>query len=494
MTNVVNYFKKHPETLWLIAIVSLSTILRLSFLHEPFERDEGDYATIAQNILRGGLPYRDAIEIKPPGTFYLYALAIGLFGATTEAVRIFTALYAMLTVVAVYGVARHSAGARAGLWAALVYGIFSTFPLLQGSSSNTEVFLVLPLTAGVWFLLKAFATKNRPYLYGAGLCAALALLIKPVALPVVALEFVLIPFFRSKGGRIKDGALDLAAFFLPLAICAILTLGYFFLRGGLGDLLYWTVEFPRRYKDSEAGGPALGTVLQYLGSTLMVPVLLGIPSAMWLAGTKRTTEGTFPLLLILATCLAIALPGKYFPHYFIIITPFLAIPAGIGLDSIIRLPRIPACLILSVVCALFAFSVGKNYRFYTEYSPETVSYKKYGTFAFVDFANVARYLREHTQPDDYIFQWGLEPELYFLADRRCPNPYLASLLPGWSKDPRQAVNSLLQSLIDKKPAYIVIEPEWSEYEGANEVAEYVQKNCTIQKNLEYAYIFRCSTR
>jgi 4-amino-4-deoxy-L-arabinose transferase-like glycosyltransferase len=492
MTRVLSYLKEHPETIWLLAILALSTLLRLAFLHEPFDRDEGQYATIAQAILRGGLPYRDAIEIKPPGAFYLYALAVGLFGATTEAVRIFTALYAMLTVIAVYGVARHISGARAGLCATLIYGIFSTVPRLQGNC-NTEVFLVLPMTAGVWCFLKAFESKKRSYLSWVGLCAALAMLIKPVALPVLALEFLLIPFFRSGTGRWKDSALDLAAFLLPIAACAMATIAYFSLRGGLDDFLYWTVEFPRRYKDAEIfSTPTLAAVAWHLRSVLVVPALLGIPAALWLAATKRTIPGVLPLLLILAVSWAIALPGKNFPHYFILVIPFLAIPGGVGLVFITRMPRVPACLALLVVCGACVFSVWKNYKFYTVYSPEQVMSTIYGYITFVDSVRVARYLREHTRPDDYIFQWGFEPELYFLADRRCPNPYLVSFLPGWSNDPQLAITKMKQSLIDKKPAYIVLQPEWSDYEGIYEVNEYVRKNCYEETKMGYAVIFRCS--
>ena len=494
MARALNYLKQHPETLWLTAILALSMLLRLAFLHEPFEIDEGQYATIAQEILRGGLPYRDAIEIKPPAVFYLYALAISLFGATSEGIRIFTTLYSLLTVIAVYGVARQISGVRAGISAALVHGIFSTFPLIQGSGCNTEVFLVLPLTAGVWFLLMAFETESCLYLYGVSLCAILAMLIKPVALPVVALELLLIPFIRSGPGRIKDTVLDLTAFMIPIAACAGAVLAYFYLRGCLDDFLYWTVEFPRRYNNAGLSGPTLGFILLYLTSSLLVPILLGIPTALWLAFSKRTISGILPLLLILAVCLAIAIPGKYFPHYFILLIPFLAIPAGIGIASITAMPRQTALMALLVLLVTISFSIWKNYKFYTVYSPETVSIEKYGTTRFVDSVRIAYYLREHTGPDDYIFQWGMEPELYFLSGRRCPNPYLVSLVPGWSKDPPGAVSEMMQSLMDKNPPYIVVQPEWAEFEGKLEVYAYLQMSCVEEKVIGYAHIFRCSSK
>ena len=493
MTRRLNYLRKHPETLWLIAILGLSTLLRLAFLHEPFDRDEGQYATIAQTILRGGLPYRDAIEIKPPGTFYLYAMAIALFGATTEAVRIFTAFYSLLTIIAVFGVAHLIAGVRSGLCAALVYGVFSTFPLLQGTS-NSEVFLVLPLTLGVWFFLLGAESKQPLHFSLSGLCAAFALLIKPVALPIVVLQLLLLFIIKTGDGRWKEKALNITVFLLPVLALAAVTLSYFYLRGGLNDLLYWTVEFPRHYKDIEVIGPSIGKVLIILASTLELPAIFGISSALWLAVTRRTVTGMLPLLMIITTCLAIALPGKYFPHYFILIMPFLAIPAGFGLSSIFIMHRLAAGFTLFLLMAAIWFAVMTNHRFYTVYSPEQVSAHKYAESTFVESVAVASYLQERTSPEDYIFQWGFEPELYFLAKRRCPNPFLVNMLPSWSKSPVAAIKKMQQSLIEKKPAYIILQPDWSDFAGIYEINEYVTKNCHEEKKIGYALLFRCSTK
>lgn len=490
MGRVINYLKVHRELIILIAILIISTLLRLAFLHEPFERDEGQYATIAQEILRGGVPYRDAIEIKPPGAFYLYALAIGLFGATTEAVRIFTALYAMLTGIAVYGVARRVAGERAGLCAALVFGIFSTFPLLQGSSSNTEVFLVLPLTAAVFFFLKAADSDKRSQLVWSGLCAGLALLIKPVALPVVALLFLFIPFLRGTGARINGILLNMTAFLVPILLCAIATFGYFALRGGLDDLLYWTIVFPRSYSGAEISGPPLMRVLGVLSSALLLPALLAVPAALWLLWTRRDLASALILLLIPAVSVAIAMPGKYFPHYFITIIPFLAIPAGIGLARITRMGRVTATILLCLVFVTFGFAVQQNYKFYTIYPPETVSALKYGP-TFVQSTVVADYLRKRTKPEDYIFQWGFEPELYFLADRPSPSPYLVSIVVKWSRDPIQATRMLADNLDRKKPRYVVMQPGWMRDKGVEAVWWYVNSNCVYETRIEYGIIFRC---
>jgi 4-amino-4-deoxy-L-arabinose transferase-like glycosyltransferase len=492
MNKAASYLREHPETLGLLAILALSTLMRLAFLHEPLDRDEGQYAAIAQEILRGGLPYRDAIEIKPPGALYLYALAIGLLGATPEALRLFTACYAVGTVVAVYGVTRQLGGVRAGLVAALIYGFYAPFPLLQGSSSNTEVFLVLPMTAGIWFLLRARANGLRSRLGWSGLCAALTLIIKPSALPVVVLQVLLLPWCRPAGERRKHLPGDLAAFLLPQIACAVLLFGYFQLRGGLNDLVYWTITFPRSYRGSDIVGPSLAVTLKYLRATLIFPVLAGIPAALALAVTRRNLAGVLPLLLIVAAALGIALPGKYFPHYFIMVLPFLAVAGGTGITLLAGISRARGAACGVLLLSAFGYSIWLNYPIFFSLTPEQVSVYKYTEKSFVQSVQVARYLRERTTPEEYIFQWGFEPELYFLADRRSPTPFLVSIAPEWAPDPAQAILKLEQGLKEKKPAYIVRQPDWAEHGGNFEVSQYLKLNCYEEKKLGYAEIYRCS--
>ena len=80
------------ELILLFIIIAAAFSLRMVFLHEPLERDEGLYAYIGQEILRGNLPYRDAMDQKPPGIHYIYSTIITAFGATPEGIRIGTAI------------------------------------------------------------------------------------------------------------------------------------------------------------------------------------------------------------------------------------------------------------------------------------------------------------------------------------------------------------------------------------------------------------------
>ena len=56
-------------------------LVRLRLLGLPLERDEGEYAYMAQQLLQGVLPYTESHSMKFPGIYFVYAgiLAIVLF-------------------------------------------------------------------------------------------------------------------------------------------------------------------------------------------------------------------------------------------------------------------------------------------------------------------------------------------------------------------------------------------------------------------------------
>src|SRR5215469_15510879 len=65
-----------------LAILAFAFGVFVALMYRPFSTDEnGDsaiYDYIAQTILRGGLPYRDVVEIKGPGAIYISALAMAI--------------------------------------------------------------------------------------------------------------------------------------------------------------------------------------------------------------------------------------------------------------------------------------------------------------------------------------------------------------------------------------------------------------------------------
>src|SRR5262245_26244030 len=59
-------------------IIFLTAALRLPLLDIPLERDEGEYAYIGWRLGHQELPYRDWVDQKPPGVFWVYRAALSL--------------------------------------------------------------------------------------------------------------------------------------------------------------------------------------------------------------------------------------------------------------------------------------------------------------------------------------------------------------------------------------------------------------------------------
>jgi hypothetical protein len=132
----------------LLVLVLLFAALRLRLLEIPLERDEGDYAHIAQLLLQGVPPYAAAYDMRLPGIFAAYALILRL--RTEPRGRAAGAAAPQRghdrPGLPTRGSSRRCDGraATAGLAAAAGFGALSLCPAALGFTANTEHFLLLP--------------------------------------------------------------------------------------------------------------------------------------------------------------------------------------------------------------------------------------------------------------------------------------------------------------------------------------------------------------
>jgi hypothetical protein len=220
-----------------------------------------------------------------------------------------------------------------------------------------------------------------------------------------------------------------------------------------------------------------------------MPVLVAVPTMVWLLAMKRDLKSIFIALLLPAACLGVWMPGKYFPHYFIQLIPFLSLLGGIGIAQLVRKKGLALYLAGPLIAASFLYYVYKDYKYFLVFTPAEVSVIKYGP-VFADSVYIADYIRARTTPSDYIFQWGFEPELYFLADRPTPVPYISSTIFGGLPDPQPAIMSMVNSLNSKKPRYIIIQPGWDLYPGADELSAFMARDYMLENRIGYALIYR----
>ena len=110
-----------------IALVSVALAVAAAFLANlvdfGYGRDQGIYAVVADAVQRGDAPYRAAWDFKPPGIYFVFALAEILFGADQRAVRVLEGL-CLLSLFPAFALfsRRHVGSARAGLLGAALAG------------------------------------------------------------------------------------------------------------------------------------------------------------------------------------------------------------------------------------------------------------------------------------------------------------------------------------------------------------------------------------
>ena len=479
-----------------VLILLISFLLRMAFLHEPFERDEGFYGYIGQEILRGSIPYRDIYDIKPPGIYYIYAAIIALFGNIMEAIRMATAFYALATTGCVYLLARKLGGIRAAICSALLFALCSNAPHIQGSSSNTEVFMLLPLMLCLLFFVRGVETGNRVNFVISGFSGGIALLIKTVALPVVALVFIFLlrrPRADDSGEGLQK---DILSFILPPLATLLLLYGYFAANNALADLYYWNFTILKSYGRhglSYFVGKAFAGV-DYLINEQLLLWGAAVAGAAWLLLRNRNFHTVLVTLTLPAAVAGLCMPGHFFPHYFILLTPFCAVVGGLGLGHVWERKGWPRFVSLPLIAAGVVLFAQTNYKYYFAYTPAEVALHKYNVPTFGQSPEIAGFVRNNTAPGDYILQWGFEPELYFYSNRRGLKDLTVFVDIEWAPDRTRAIKNMVENINEKKPVYILVQKadvvDYRAALGYRELAEIIARDYTFTKEIGYAEIYR----
>jgi hypothetical protein len=128
--------------------------------------------------------------------------------------------------------------------------------------------------------------------------------------------------------------------------------------------------------------------------------------------------------------LAVSMGFYYRGHYFIVLYPALAMLAGVAVSSasdLLRRARLPRAL-AAVPVILFALGFGNalyaERAIYFKESPHEACREIYGVNPFPEAAEVARYIRAHSEHEARVAVFGSEPEIYFLSHRLSATGYI----------------------------------------------------------------------
>src|SRR3954462_4654927 len=106
MFQVQSVVKKYRSWIIVGLILALSLFVRLRLREMPLERDEGEYAYAGQLMLQGVPPYKEAYNMKLPGTYAAYAVIMAVFGQTPAGIHTGLALVNAASIVLLYLIGR----------------------------------------------------------------------------------------------------------------------------------------------------------------------------------------------------------------------------------------------------------------------------------------------------------------------------------------------------------------------------------------------------
>jgi 4-amino-4-deoxy-L-arabinose transferase-like glycosyltransferase len=392
--------------------------------------DEGVYAVVATEMLRGGQPYVDAVERKPPLLFYIYEGILKLAGMyNLQALHVAMLAWVCVTLYFIHRILRSLFDDLTGFAGAFLYALFMCWADRRSLALNGELLMNLPIAAAVAITLGPTLSRFRVELLVAGALIGIAFLIKQpagVTAAPLGLYLLLKPYRQARRITLLQSLLQATLFSLGFA--AVLTAMAAFLvhEGIFREALYWTIQ----NHNIEFG---ITTWIYWfrLPKSLALFVLECLPllilcyvslnqarrsDGIW---RERAAEFWALLLLVMASVLGISANGQWLLHYFLQLTLPLSLVAAPVLARIwtgtltcsqTLLQRGPLKVWLGFLALLFL--VVNTIGVITEKPREA-----------------GRYVREHSNPEDRMFVWGQgvhQTGQYLEAERRPASRYIAS--------------------------------------------------------------------
>jgi hypothetical protein len=488
----------------LFTIILVSTLIRIPLLSIPFERDEGEYAYIGWRLNYEEIPYKDWVDQKPPAIFWTYKYALNLPFDRIQSVHIMVLLFSIGTSACLFFFAQTFLPPLWAILSALIFTFISADPFAQGAASNTEQFMAFPLTFSLVLmsLLRShdqleisiirgkFTNRKKIFiLVLSGFFCGIASAYKQVAIVNVLLCLILyviigLDIFKHGGNADSPTAkptkdrgtksfssgvscknpkiIKTIHFILWFGLGLILCWGsfglYFFLKKGFNDFIYNVFTHNFAYIQAIPFGIRAQLCLNTLATLAKTECIAWILSVVGIVYTWKNNKKLFLFLLVwlFLSFIGVSASGYYFPHYFQQIFPVIAICAAIGAYSIyliferIITPKFFRIALIFLV--VFILPIKTLFPFIFHYSPlESVDLIYPGNF-FSKMPDVAQRISEISGPNDKVFIFGAEPEIFFYAQRVSASKYIFLFpLYGPYKDAREKQVAAAKEINDSQP-------------------------------------------
>ena len=449
--------------LLLVLVLLVGLIVRIRLLNAPLERDEGEHAYLAQAMLDGYAPWQIAYNLKLPGTDWMYAIFLALFGQTAVAIRLGLLLINAATILLTALLGKRLFGITAGAVAGASYGLLSCSQNVMGTVAHSTHYVAFFAVLATLLLLKS-GTRPR-WLFLSGLVYGLAFLMKQPGIAFGAFGALYVVWrCRQERLALVPGVGRLAAFCLGIALPYALLCLELLRAGTFGRFWYWTYTLAKAFAAqrslSQQYHSFVYQIPQVWGPNLYLWILagLGLVAALCVSATRRGALFTLPFLLF--SFVAVSAGGSFVSHYFILMLPAVALAIGALAACGETLRPAWRTLARGVPLVLFAaaccYSVWSQRSYLFEMTPYAFARSTWGLNPFPEAAQVADYIRANSEPGARIAVVGSEAEIYFYSHRQAATGYLFTYgLMETHPYASASQREMIDEIVEARPEYIV---------------------------------------
>lgn len=451
-----------------VVLILVSAALFGPFLWATVGGDQSVYAYIAQVTSQGGVPYRDAWDVKPPGVFLAYAGALMAGGGSDVALQALDAGFVLLGgLVLLFGLGS-VLGPAAGLGAGAAFVTTMHALVAQGYFGQPE------LAAGAAIcglaVLLAREAKGLGAVFAGATLVGVATVFKSTSLLFVLGVLPLVVALGKERRGLTATLTAVAGFVVPLGAVA----GFFAFRGALGDLATALIEAPRLVSESRAeSGIGLRQAVSTTGGAVAgwIPLVL-LLAVVGLVAPPRGKPGVAVAgigLTVIGVGAAVV-QSAFLPYHWLACAPGLAVLVGAGIERV----REGLALKPGPAVALGSFAAialpGLSYLTMVDYwrkasvaSWNREAYLNQVPSAYAlgsDWVSVGRMKRfaesagQMASPGDRLLAFEMHPAMNFYSGLRSPSRFLYHKLLSDAVSQRRGWGTEFEGEITSDP------PEW----------------------------------
>ena len=444
---------EQSKTFWVLFIISfLFFLFRFPSLFEPYwYGDEGIYHVLGDGMREGRILYKDVWDNKPPLLYLTYAI----FNSDQFLIRLASLVTGLATVILFFFLSQKLfENQKTQYLTTIIFAVLFGLPIIEGNIANSENFMLAPVIAASLLVLN-YKTKNYFSLFVAGFFLSLAFLFKIVAAFDFLAFFIFLVFIHNVKERnfdIKKVGNFVLGFILPIAAVSL----YFFINGAFSDFLRATFSANVSYV-------GFGNRLIIPQGLLLLKLAVLFIFTLFVLRRKNDLGKDVAFILI---WFGFSLFNAFFSqrpytHYLLVLLPSFSLVIGLLFNTKFRNVIVPVFL-LSLFFILTNFGYyGKTFFYYQNFVSFIMGdksanlYNKFFDRRTLTDYELASYINIHTGPEDSIFVWGNNAQLYTLTDKLPPGRYtVAYHITGT----RGGLKETKEDLERVKPKLILVMP------------------------------------